>query len=178
MAVAPNPVEQLRKTLILIGSILVAALLLVSVLLALLYVRGERPPFEYLDANGRAVWGNVTTYQAEDSFLCPGEPLAITISFRVNSVPITIRREYAVRSVQAGIPGRILKAGDFDPLVREVDPGAAIPYTLEGTVVGPARYVLPLPTLMPGQYVYEVVSSADDHSDNGFHTFFQVQACE
>jgi hypothetical protein len=175
---APTSITQLNRTIIIAGSVIGVGLIAIVGLLALLYVRGERPPFEYLDANGRPVWGNVTTYQAEDSFLCPGEPLAITISFRVNSVPITIRREYAVRSVQAGIPGRILKAGDFDPLVREVDPGSAIPYTIAGTVVGPARYVLPLPTLMPGQYVYEVVSSADDHSDNGFHTFFQVQACE
>lgn len=178
MATPSAAVTQLRQTLVVIGSIVTLSLLCVAILLGLLYVRGERPPFEYLDAQGRPVWGNVTTYQAEDSLLCPGEALRVTVSFRVNDTPVTIRRFYGIRMIDNGIPRRTLRVGYFDPLVRDVEPGSAIPYTVAGTLVGPARYAIPLPNLAPGQYLFEVVSAADGHPDNAFHVRFEVEPCE
>jgi hypothetical protein len=171
-------VAQLNRTLVIASVVVGTGLLLVALLLGLLYVRGERPPFEYLDGRGDPVWGSVTTYQAEDSRLCPGESLRVTISFRVNRVPLVVRREYAIRGIDAdGTPRRAVQAGHFDPLVRDVEPGAGIPYTVAGTLVGPALYVIPLPPLPPGAYLYEVVSSADDHPDNAFHVAFEVADC-
>lgn len=167
----------LNRTINRIGVGLLVALGVLIVIITLGILRGERPPFEYLDAQGRMVWGNVTTYPAEDSVLCPGDPLVFTVAFRVNEVPVNIRREYTFRPVRDGIGSRAARSGYFDPLVRNVEPGAGLSYTTP-TVVEPTTYRVPTYALTPGSYVLSVIAKAEDRPDNAFQVFFTVEDCD